>query len=78
MERKDFFDLANARAKADFISRELSNYYEKHGTNMISVAVKIYTPDEPSEYESKRIQKAVEYLSDLYDDMISPVFEAYI
>lgn len=78
MERKDFFDLANARAKADFINRELSNYYEKHGTNMINIAVKIYTPDEPSEYESKRIQKAVEYLSDLYDDMISPVFEAYI
>lgn len=78
MERKDYFDLANARAKADFISRELSNRYDWEGANLINVAARMYRRDGSGRSEAERMRNAVELLSYFYDDMISPVFEAYI
>ena len=81
MKEQDYFDLANAQAKADFISRELSKYYEKQGTCLAVKAAKAYLPVgvrfETAMSEFKRIRTAAECLSDLYDDIISPVFEAH-
>lgn len=81
MKEKDYFNLANAQAKADFISRELSKYCEAHGSCLAVKAAKAYLPygvqfDEALS-EFKRLSAAANCLSDLYDDIISPVFEAH-
>lgn len=79
MRENDCFALANAQAKADFISRELSKYCEKQGTCLAIKAAKAYLPTgvrfEEALREFKRLRTAAECLSDLYDDIISPVFE---
>lgn len=81
MKEQDYFDLANARAKADFISRELSKYCEAHGSCLAVKAAKAYLPTgvrfETALQEFRMLQTAAECLSDLYDDIISPVFEAH-